>query len=160
MPIKDVRAGGELQRTRLRLRLGLASGPAIGNTPASAGMKRSEIGSRSSSARAVAVSIAADDRGPRLGACSRTDRGPAVHDDAREGGLAMAWMGKPDTKVSELCKEPGVSRQNPLSTTHFPGSQEATLVSRTVAARCVGSAAAVFAFRCAESPKPPTPASR
>ena len=111
MPIKDVRAGGELQRTRLRLRLGLASGPAIGNTPASAGMKRSEIGSRSSSARAVAVSIAADDRGPRLGACSRTDRGPAVHDDAREGGLAMAWMGKPDTKVSEFYKELGGSRQ-------------------------------------------------
>jgi transposase-like protein len=25
--------------------------------------------------------------------------------------LAMAWMGKPDTKVSELCKELGVSRQ-------------------------------------------------
>ena len=25
--------------------------------------------------------------------------------------LAMAWMGKPDTKVSELCKELEVSRQ-------------------------------------------------
>jgi hypothetical protein len=53
--------------------------------PACTGMTRSEIGSRSSSASAVVVSIAADDRGPRLGSCSRTDRGAAVHDDACEG---------------------------------------------------------------------------
>jgi hypothetical protein len=73
-------------------------------------MTRSEIGSRSSSASAVVVSIAADDRGSRLGACSRTDRGPAVHEPAKVQ-LAMAWMGKPDTKVSEFYKELGVSRQ-------------------------------------------------
>jgi hypothetical protein len=36
--------------------------------------------------------------------------GPAVHDAARVR-LAMVLMGKPDTKVSELCKELGVSRQ-------------------------------------------------
>jgi hypothetical protein len=36
--------------------------------------------------------------------------GPAVHDAARVR-LAMVLMGKPDTKVSELGKELGVSRQ-------------------------------------------------
>jgi hypothetical protein len=56
------------------------------------------------------VSIAADDRGPRAGACSRTGGRPFTMTPAKVR-LAMAWMGKPDTKVSELCKESGVSRQ-------------------------------------------------
>ena len=52
-----------------------------------------------------------DCRGPRLGACSRTDRGRPFTMTPAKVQLAMAWMGKPDTKVSELYKELGVSRQ-------------------------------------------------
>jgi hypothetical protein len=62
--------------------------------PARAGMTRSEISSRSSSASAVVASIAADDRGPRLGACSRTERGPAFHDDARESAARHGLDGQ------------------------------------------------------------------
>jgi len=86
-PRTYAREGG-LQRTRLRLRLGQESRqvPRVHATcPACMGMTRSEIGSRSSSASAVVVSIAADDRGPRLGGVHEDGPGPAVHDDACEG---------------------------------------------------------------------------
>jgi hypothetical protein len=89
-------------------------GVSFGNgiTLARAGMTRSEISSLSNSASAVVVSIAADDRGPRLASArarGRTGGRPFTMTPAKVR-LAMASMGKHDTNVSELCKELGVSR--------------------------------------------------
>jgi hypothetical protein len=63
-------------------------------TPPRARGLRASRSARSNSASAVVVSIAADDRGPRLGGCSRADRGPAVHDDAREGAARDGLVGQ------------------------------------------------------------------
>ena len=52
-----------------------------------------------------------DAHGPGRGAGARPEKGRSLQDDPAKLRLAMAAMGQPETKVSALCKELGITRQ-------------------------------------------------
>ena len=123
MPTKDVRARGRTSanETKTETRSGVPTGPTSSrDVPRVYGddalrdrlaLKFCQCGGGVDCRGQTIAGLASARARGRTGAGPGPDRGRPFTMTPAKVRLAMSWMGKPDTKVSELCKELGVSRQ-------------------------------------------------